>query len=249
MTVVLFLNDKATNISELFLNENWNVAPLSKDINNIYSIIVNNKKINWIVKIYKKSIYAQIESKLLTRLEKVPNVPKLLASSFSNNLNFVIMSRVSGIDLFEYVNSYGQFKENELKPIVKKLLQILADIHACGVIHQDIKPENIVYDEASKDVNLIDFECKRTARYNSPEQRRKQKLTTYTDIYSLGITIYNLLTDKFPTKRNGRYHFPANWSKNLVNLLENFLDEEPIARYRAVEALNHEWFNSLLVKS
>ena len=192
----LFINKDASSIKNLFLNHNWNIKCIYE---NIYTIEIENKQIDWIIKIYEKGRFAKKEALNLEILKDVKGIPKLLISKCNDHINYNIISKAPGIDLFEYVNKYGIINENKVKNITKKILNILNEIHKKNIIHQDIKLENILYDNKTEEVTLIDFEEKHTIDYWSPEQIKKtNEITTKTDIWSLGVCIFGMLTRECP---------------------------------------------------
>lgn len=243
-SVIIFINKDAVKVDELFLNENW---ALTEIFERIYSISVKNEKLKWLVKIYDKKKYAEKESKNLHCLKKVDGVPKVLAVGFSDELNYVIISEAPGIDLFEYIQQYGIMEEKEVKKIAKKLLKIVNSIHSYDMIHKDIKPENIIYD--GKNITLIDFEEKYTDEYRSPELVNGEKLTEKTDIWSVGISLYFLMTGKVPFNSEReilrkKLVFPNKWSEDFKDFMSCLIERELLMRYTAEEALNHIWITN-----
>ena len=247
---LIFINDDAINPQDLFLNEDWKIVRNSEDQNDrIYHIFVENKRLNWIVKISDKSKHTEIESENYKKLVGVKGIPKILAYGISKKLNYLIMSRAEGIDLFEYCKNNGTFTEEKLKIISRKLLNILKSIHKKRVIHKDIKPENIIYEEKKNDVSIIDFEEKFTSDYQSPEQIKNKKLTYKTDSWSLGITLYFLYHGKLPFQNekeilNDNIEFSNETSEEFRDFVNCLCDKNIHNRYSPEEALNHVWFDT-----
>ena len=150
----IFLNKDAVDINELFLNEEWTLEEIHK---NIYTITVEKDNLNWILKVYDRKRFALKESQNLKKLDGIKNVPKLLAVGLSDSLNYVILSKASGVDLFDYVDLHGPFSENTIKPVARQLLTTLRKLHKRNVVHKDIKPENIMYSKTFKKLVFIDF--------------------------------------------------------------------------------------------
>jgi len=245
-SVVIFINKDAVDLENLFLNEDW---CLSEIFERVYSISVGDRKLNWLVKIYDKKKYAQRESENLHRLKKVAGVPRILAAGFSDYLNYVILSEASGMDLFDHVDKRGVFEEQEVKIIAKQILTILKDMHSHDIIHKDIKPENIIYDQVAKVTTLIDFEEKYTEDYRSPEQVYGKKLTDKTDIWSVGITLYFLMMADVPFQNEKEIlrkkpTFPAKWSEEFRDFMSCVLERDVDLRYSASDALDHIWITN-----
>jgi len=245
--ITILVNRNADRIGNLFFNENCIVKKL---FDSVYYIIVDGKKLDWLVKIYDKQKYAKIENSNLMKLKDLKGVPDIAISSFSKGFNYLIISRVKGEDLCEYMHKYGLFSEQEVKNIIKQLLVIVKHMHAKKIIHKDIKPENIIYDKKTGTVVLIDFEGKQTKSFLSPEQcKYKSKLTEKTDIWSIGITLYNLVTGEVPFQGktdvlNKVADFDEKWSEDMKDFTECLLEKDIQNRYSAKDALNHNWLNS-----
>ncbi len=246
-SIVLFINDGAVKLNNLFLNEDWQLTKIADEIDNVFTITVNGKKLDWMVKRYTSQKHAQKESSKLNKLKTVENVPKILAAGLSKKLNYIIISRAPGMDLYDYVSKYGNFTEETIRPIVKQLLLVLKEIHKHQIIHKDIKPENIVYDKNNNQLTLIDFECKQTEEYYSPEQARKQIVTEKTDLWSVGTTIYFLVSGNHPFKNRKELFqkqivYSKNWSALFEDFLSHLLERDVDARYSVKDALKHPWF-------
>lgn len=245
-TVILYLNENPENLECLFLNEKWDIKEL---YDRIYSIYVKGKKIPWLIKTYPCLKHAKYESKKLDLLKEIYGIPKILTTGLNPKLSFIVMSEQSGIDLYEHVEKNGIFPESKVKFICFKLLKILKKIHDKNIIHGDIKPENIIYDDTFKTVSLIDFEEKYTQDYTSPENIKKyKKITCKTDLWSLGITIYFLLTGRNPFKGiknilNKKITIKGDWSDELKDFIGCLLERDVDLRYNTEDALNHIWFN------
>lgn len=239
---MIFLNVDATNINDIFLNEEWSLEKLP-EIENIYAISVNGNRIDWLVKKYKTEKHAKYEINILQKLKRIDNIPKILAVNLSAKISYIILSKFPGMDLYTYVQATPSgVPENEAKNIIKQILITLKKIHSKNIIHLDIKPENIIYNKNTYKVYLIDFEDKQTREYSSPEQSKGYcKLTPKTDIWSLGITLCFILTKKQPPKV---LSFPKNWSVNLKDFISCLLEPDVDIRYSVREALNHSWLDS-----
>ena len=246
--ILVFINDQAKDINDLILNEN---SEVEKIFPNIFSIVVDSKPLDWLIKTYSSQELAENEYNNLMILKDCKNIPKILASgSVKREFNYIILSRAKGIDLYEYVK-VNNISENESKKIMKNLLTTVKYIHGKKLIHGDIKIENIIYDYNSNDICLIDFESsKRTLEFMSPEQcgNSNKNVTNKTDIWSCGIVLYCMLSKKCPfTTAKGILTknpiFPSKFSSKLQDLLSCMLDKNPRIRIIVDDALNHEWFD------
>jgi len=243
---VIFINKDAVKVEEIFLDDEWF---LEKLFDNIYSISISQKKLNWLVKVYDKTKYAKRESENLNKLRRIPRVPKTLAVGLSKKFSYVILSQATGMDLFEYTDKHGFFSEEQIIPIAKQILSTIDLIHSNKIIHLDIKPENIIYDKETGNTVIIDFEGKSTEDYRSPEQLNKKNITYKTDIWSTGVTIYYLTHGKVPFKsKNAILEKQPIYSKNCTedfkDFLECLLDKNLYLRYNAKDALNHPWISA-----
>lgn len=241
---LIFINDKAKNIDEILLNKDWTFNSL---FNNIYSITINSKEIGYIAKTYNNKEDAVRESINLNKLKRFEGkgVPQILGSGISDDFSFIIISKAPGKCLHDFIFTH-EFDEKTFKPIIKSLLEILENIHLSGVIHRDIKPENIMYDESSGQVTIIDFEERSTDGFISPEQLLDEDLTDKTDMWSLGITIYNMITKELPFRsekeiKNKKITFPTHWSSDFQDFMSCLLDKEALLRYDATDALAHPY--------
>ena len=159
-------------------------------------------------------------------------------------------------------SSYVFVDDQKLIMLLKSICNGLDFAHNRGVIHRDIKPENLLFDEfgnikiadfgiaLSKDGNRITEEhhIVGSAEYMSPEQARSSKVDIHTDIYSLGIVIYEKLTDKVPFKSDDSISIlvdhvssepaklPAKFS-HWQGLIDKCLSKSPTDRFQSVSEL------------
>ncbi|MCC6742150.1 MAG: serine/threonine protein kinase [Planctomycetia bacterium] len=154
----------------------------------------------------------QREARAAARLEH-PNIVQVLNVGNEGGYNFIVMQFVEGESLGKLVSRRGALPWQEALKFVRDAARGLASAHAAGVIHRDIKPDNIL---VAKDgvAKVADFGLARTMDsgvslsttgqimgtpdYMSPEQAQAQKIDGRGDIYSLGATFYFLLSGKKP---------------------------------------------------
>jgi serine/threonine protein kinase len=128
---------------------------------------------------------------------------------------FMVMEYARGITIKELIQQIGPIPEDRVIGILNQILDALAYAHDKGIIHRDIKPSNImIYPDKGDFVKIMDFGIAKvlgdkgltrtgtrmgTLYYMSPEQIRAEKdIDQRTDIYSLGITLFEMLTGKLP---------------------------------------------------
>src|SRR5918994_4860035 len=125
---------------------------------------------------------------------------------------YIVMEYVPGGDLKALIDERGRLSGPELTGLADEVCAGLAHAHGRGVIHRDIKPHNILLDEGGH-AKVTDFGIARaldttqqtrtgsflgTALYSSPEQLQGQKVTPKSDVYSLGVTLYQAATGEPP---------------------------------------------------
>lgn len=131
-----------------------------------------------------------------------------------NKKYFLIQEYVEGSSLEEYVERYGTFSWKDLRPIIQKIAEALAYAHTCQIIHRDIKPSNILLTVEkipkltdfgiSKSLELSDMNLTEqgqtvgTPKFMAPEICSGRPCSPRTDIYSLGVSLYWLLSKRYP---------------------------------------------------
>jgi len=140
------------------------------------------------------------------------NVCQMYDLNKSEETYFITMEYVSGEDLKSTINRLGRLSEGKILVIAKQICKGLAEAHHIGVIHRDLKPQNIMIDRAG-DVRIMDFGIARTLQptgltetgmmvgtpdYMSPEQALGEKIDHLTDVYSLGVILFELATGTLP---------------------------------------------------
>ena len=152
------------------------------------------------------------ESKAISILDH-PNIVKVFDVSVNNNLQFIVMEYLDGITLKEYMNRRAQpLNWKETLHFIEQILIALEHAHSKGVVHRDIKPQNIMM-LPDGTLKMMDFGIARFSRaeyqtvsdkaigsvhYISPEQARGDVTDATADIYSVGIMLYEMLSGKLP---------------------------------------------------
>ncbi len=125
---------------------------------------------------------------------------------------FMVMEYVDGKNLKEYIREKGRLPVHEAIKITRQIAEALAEAHKAGVVHRDIKPQNILFSRDGK-VKVTDFgiaiagdgvtvtagdQIIGSVQYISPEQARGDIAGKQSDLYSLGIVLYEMVTGKVP---------------------------------------------------
>ena len=158
------------------------------------------------------------ESKAVAMLNH-PNIVKILDVSVKTDHKFIVMEYIRGITLREYMNRKGTLDWREATEFISQILLALDHAHMKGVIHRDIKPQNIMVMEGgvikvtdfgiakipnAETVTMIDHAIG-TIYYISPEQAKGKKIDERSDIYSLGVMYYEMVTGKLPFLAENSY--------------------------------------------
>jgi tetratricopeptide (TPR) repeat protein/predicted Ser/Thr protein kinase len=149
---------------------------------------------------------------ILSRQVTHKNVVRIFDLGEAEGAKFISMEYIDGRDLKSIVRERGKLPPNEAVGIIEQICQGLEAAHAEGVIHRDLKPQNILLDKHGR-VAVMDFgiarsrECEGltqtgavlgTPEYMSPEQAKGEEIDSRSDLFSLGIIFYELLTGKSP---------------------------------------------------
>lgn len=141
-----------------------------------------------------------------------PNIVSIYDVGEEDHILYMVMEYVDGMTLKEYIQRNGPIQVQEALNIMKQITDAIAHAHANDIVHRDIKPQNILIDPTGS-VKVTDFgiaiALSATAltqtnavlgsvHYLSPEQARGGMATKKSDIYALGIVLYELLTGRLP---------------------------------------------------
>ena len=193
-----------------------------------------------------------------------PNIVGLFDYLEDESGLYLIMEYVDGVQLDDYIiNTTGPMPEEKAIPLIKQILSAFAYAHEKGVVHRDIKPANIIITKTNE-VKILDFGIAKilgesnnmtktgtqmgTVFYMSPEQVQGKKADVRSDIYSLGVTFYQMLTGVNPYQNiTTEYEVytkivkedlpPANQiypgvSAYLVSILKFALEKDPDLRFQ-----------------
>ena len=139
-----------------------------------------------------------------------PNIVNVYDVGEDQGSYYIVMELVEGITLKEYIEKKGKLSVREATSIAIQVCMGLAAAHDQGIVHRDVKPQNIIISTDGK-VKVTDFGIARAAssntisanamgsvHYSSPEQVRGGYSDSRSDIYSLGITLYEMVTGRVP---------------------------------------------------
>lgn len=151
------------------------------------------------------------ESKAVAVLSH-PNIVKVYDVSFGDRIQYIVMEYIDGITLKEYIDQQKVLSWKETVHFTVQILRALSHAHERGIVHRDIKPQNIMMLEDGT-IKVTDFGIARFAHsethtmtdkaigsvhYISPEQARGSLTDAKSDIYSVGVMLYEMLTGTLP---------------------------------------------------
>lgn len=150
------------------------------------------------------------ESKAIAVLSH-PNIVKVYDVSFGDMIQYIVMEYIDGITLKEYIDQQGILGWKETVHLVTQILKALSHAHSKGVVHRDIKPQNMML-LSDGTIKVTDFGIARfsnstrtmteqaigSVHYIAPEQAKGDITDGKTDIYSVGVMMYEMLTGKLP---------------------------------------------------
>ena len=161
-----------------------------------------------------------------------PNIVSIYDVGEENGLYYIVMEYIEGSTLKEYIKQKGRLSSEESAAIASQICSALAVAHEKNIIHRDIKPHNIMVTTGGL-IKVTDFGIARASNnatmqvgdsilgsvhYISPEQARGGYVDCRTDIYSLGIVMYEMLTGKLPFE-----------SDSPIAIAMKHIDEIPVA--------------------
>ena len=193
-----------------------------------------------------------------------PNIVNIYDVGSENGIHYIVMEYVEGITLKTYIEKKGQLTYKEALSIAIQVGRGIQAAHAKNIVHRDIKPQNIIISTDGK-VTVTDFGIARavsentihsdvmgSVHYASPEQARNGYVSNRSDIYSLGIVMYEMVTGRVPfdgdsTVAVAIQHLqdemdpPSKYAPNLPISLEKIIQKctqkSPDRRYDSMESL------------
>ena len=198
-----------------------------------------------------------------------PNIVSIYDVGEDEEMHFIVMEYIKGKTLKKYINEFAPLTPARSVQIMKQLTSAISHAHENQIIHRDIKPQNILVDSEGN-VKVTDFGIATslsatsytktnsvigTVHYLSPEQARGGTATYKSDIYALGIVLYELLTGELPfsgesavsialkhlqTETPSVRAVDATIPQSLENVLLKATAKNPNDRYSSVEEMEND---------
>ena len=202
------------------------------------------------------------ESKAISILDH-PNIVKVYDVSVTDQLQYIVMEYIDGITLKEYLKQRGgALTWKEVIHFATQVLGALEHAHSKGIVHRDVKPQNIML-QADGSIKMMDFGIARFSRaqsqtvsdkaigsvhYISPEQAKGDHTDGRTDIYSVGVMMYEMLSGHLPFDGSGTASIALmqisekpkplaqvapNVPEGLRQITEKAMEKDPDDRYQS----------------
>ena len=202
-----------------------------------------------------------LEVALMQQVNDVPGVIKLLDYFDATDCFYIVMERFNSKDLFDFISEQGPLPETVAKDLFTQLVDTVSLCHQKGVVHRDIKDENILIDNKTLKIKLIDFgagayleskvyqEFQGTRVYSPPEWITNRAYTAEAlTVWSLGILLYDMVCGDIPfesdheisTARLVWFH-QLKLSNQVKDLISGCLTLDPHKRMTLDGVRDHPW--------
>lgn len=198
-----------------------------------------------------------------------PNIVNIYDVGEEEHLYYIVMEYVDGMTLKQYIQQQHPIPIEKALDIMKQLTSAVAHAHQNQIVHRDIKPQNILIDHEGN-VKITDFGIAMalsstsitqtnavlgSVHYLSPEQARGGMATKKSDIYSLGIVMFEMLTGRLPFSGESAVSIalkhlqsdtpsPTRWNPDLPQSVENIVlkatAKDPFMRYSDAEEMEND---------
>jgi eukaryotic-like serine/threonine-protein kinase len=203
-----------------------------------------------------------------------PNIVSIYDVGEEDDLYYIVMEYVQGMTLKQYIQQHSPVGVDQALEIMKQLTLAISHAHQNHIVHRDIKPHNILVDEEGT-VKITDFGIAMalsatsitqtnsvlgSVHYLSPEQARGGMATKKSDIYSLGIVMFELLTGRLPFSGESAVsialkHLQSEtpslrrWNSDIPQSVENIVlkatAKDPFRRYESLEEMDDDLATAL----
>ncbi|NXL14326.1 HUNK kinase, partial [Setophaga kirtlandii] len=201
-----------------------------------------------------------------------PNIAQLLDILETENSYYLVMELCPGGNLMHKIYEKKRLEEHEARKYIRQLILAVEHLHRAGVVHRDLKIENLLLDE-DNNIKLIDFGLSNCAgilgysdpfstqcgspAYAAPELLARKKYGPKIDVWSIGVNMYAMLTGTLPFtvepfSLRALYQkmvdkemnpFPTQLSSAAINFLRSLLEPDPAKRPNIQQALANRWLN------
>ncbi|XP_012862350.1 hormonally up-regulated neu tumor-associated kinase [Echinops telfairi] len=201
-----------------------------------------------------------------------PNITQLLDILETENSYYLVMELCPGGNLMHKIYEKKRLEEAEARRYIRQLISAVEHLHRAGVVHRDLKIENLLLDE-DNNIKLIDFGLSNCAgilgysdpfstqcgspAYAAPELLARKKYGPKIDVWSIGVNMYAMLTGTLPftaepfslralyQKMVGKEMnpLPTQLSTGAITFLRSLLEPDPVKRPNIQQALANRWLN------
>ncbi|MBR2191325.1 MAG: Stk1 family PASTA domain-containing Ser/Thr kinase [Eubacterium sp.] len=233
-----------------FINDRYEIVSRvgAGGMSDVYKAIDHKLNRNVAIKVLKKEFSKDknFVSKFRAEAQSAaslihPNIVNVYDVGEDNGMYYIVMELIEGITLKSYIQKKGSLSFKETVSIAIQIANGMECAHNNQIVHRDIKPQNIMISREGK-VKVTDFGIARAAsantmsgnamgsvHYISPEQAGGQYVDEKSDIYSLGITMFEMLTGKVPFDGESTVSIALMHIQNSVPSVKEYLDNVPIS--------------------